>query len=180
MELDEKRFKELMHRQRDLIWRVCSSYRLSAAWTTEDAFHEVLCDLWRGFGTFDRRSSESTWVYRVAVNTMNSLARKMGNRAESERPASWIVGPSQSDAGEANKPTAPPLDGHDHVYRDDDYRDLVELIEATPEPDRTIIKAHVQGYGYKEISKITGLSIAAVSMRLTRALRKLRKLYNQK
>ncbi len=40
--------------------------------------------------------------------------------------------------------------------------------------------AHAQGYGYKDIAKITGLSIAAVSMRLTRALRKLRKLYNQK
>ena len=157
MELDEKRFKELVHRQRDLIWRVCSSYRLSAAWTTEDALHEVLCDLWRGFGTFDRRSSESTWVYRIATNTMNSLTRKMGNQ-----------------------PTAPPPEGHDPGYRDDDYRDLVELIEATPEPDRTIIKAHAQGYGYKDIAKITGLSIAAVSMRLTRALRKLRKLYNQK
>lgn len=158
MELDEKTFKELIHRQRDLIWRVCSSYRLSAAWTTEDAFHEVLCDLWRGYSTFDRRSSESTWVYRVAVNTMNSLARKMGNQ-----------------------PTAPPpSETKEQGYRDDDYRDLVELIEATPEPDRTIIRVHVQGYGYKDIAKITGLSIAAVSMRLTRALRKLRKLYNQK
>ena len=156
MELDEKRFKDLIHRQRDLIWRVCSSYRLSAAWTTEDAFHEVLCDLWRGFGTFDRRSSESTWVYRIATNTMNSLTRKMGNQ-----------------------PTAPPPEGRDPGYRDDDYRDLVELIEATPEPDRTIIKAHAQGYGYKEIAKITGLSIAAVSMRLTRALRKLRKMYGE-
>ena len=153
MESDEKTFKDLIHRQRDLIWRVCSSYRLGAAWTTEDAFHEVLCDLWRGFGTFNRRSSESTWVYRVAVNTMNSLARKMGNQAESERP-----------------------EGQDPGYHDD-YRDLVELIEATSEPDRTIIKAHAQGYGYKEIAKITGLSIAAVSMRLTRTLRKLRKMY---
>lgn len=131
---------------------MCSSYRLGAAWTTEDDFHEVLCDLWRGFGTFDRRSFESTWVYRIATNTMNSLARKMGNQ-----------------------PTAPPPVGHDPGYRD-----LVELIEATPEPDRTIIKAHSQGYGYMEIAKITGLSIAAVSMRLTRALRKLCKLYNQK
>lgn len=157
MELDEKTFKELIHRQRDLIWRVCSSYRMSAAWTTEDAFHEVLCDLWRGIGTFDQRSSESTWVYRIATNTMNSLARKMGNQ-----------------------PTAPPPEGHDPGYRNDDYRDLVELIETTPEPDRTIIKAHAKGYGYKDIAKITGLSIAAVSMRLTRALRKLRKLYNQK
>ena len=156
MELDEKRFKELVHRQRDLIWRVCSSYRLGAAWTTEDAFHEVLCDLWRGFGTFDRRSNESTWVYRIATNTMNSLARKKGNQ-----------------------PTAPPPEGHDPGYRDDDYRDLVELIEATPEPDRTIIQAHSQGYGYKEIAEITGLSIAAVSMRLTRALRKLRKMYGE-
>lgn len=157
MELDEKTFKDLIHRQRDVIWQVCSSYRLSAAWMTDDAFHEVLCDLWRGYATFDRRSSESTWVYRVAVNTMNSLARKMGNR-----------------------PTAPPQEGHDPGFRDDDYRDLVELIDATPEPDRTIIKAHAQGYSYKEMAQITGLSIAAVSMRLTRALRKLRKLYNQK
>ena len=157
MEHDEKRFRELIHRQRDLIWRVCSSYKLSAAWTTEDAFHEVLCDLWQGYGTFDRRSSESTWVYRVAVNTMNSLARKKGNQ-----------------------PTALPPERNDPSYRDDDYRDLVELIEAMPEPDRTIVKAHVQGFGYKEVSGITGLSIAAVSMRLSRALRKLRKLYNQK
>lgn len=157
MEHDEKRFRELIHRQRDLIWRVCSSYKLSAAWTTEDSFHEVLCDLWQGYGAFDRRSSESTWVYRVAVNTMNSLARKKGNQ-----------------------PIALPPEWHDPSYRDDDYRDLVELIEAMPEPDRTIVKAHVQGFGYKEVSDITGLSIAAVSMRLSRALHKLRKLYNQK
>lgn len=157
MEHDEKRFRELIHRQRDLIWRVCSSYKLSAAWTTEDSFHEVLCDLWQGYGTFDRRSLESTWVYRVAENTMNSLARKRGNQ-----------------------PTAPPSERHDPGYRDDAYRDLVELIEAMPEPDRTIVKAHVQGFVYKEVADITGLSIAAVSMRLSRALRKLRKLYNQK
>ena len=156
MDSDEKYFRDLIHRHRDLIWRICSSYRLSAAWTTEDAFHEVLCNLWRGYKSFDRRSSESTWVYRVAVNTMNSVARKKGNQ-----------------------PSPPPSDLEDQGYRYDDYRDLVELIEATPEPDRTIIKTHVQGYSYAEIAKITGLSVAAVSVRMTRALRKLRKQYNQ-
>lgn len=157
MEVDEKTFRDLIHRQRDLIWRVCCSYRLSAAWTTEDVFHEVLCDLWRGYGEFDGRSNESTWVYRVATNTVISLARKRSNQPTMPAPASY--NPS---------------------YRDDDYRDLVELIEATPEPNQTIIKAHVQGYGYKEIAQITGLSVAAVSMRLTRTLRKLRKQYNHK
>ena len=156
MKTDEQLFKEIVRRQRDLIWRVCSSYRLSAAWTTEDAFHEVLCNLWRGLGSFDGRSSERTWVFRVATNTMISLARKS-----------------------SNQPTAPAPEGHDPGFRDDDYRDMVALIEATPEPDRTIIKAHTQGFGYKDIANITGLTVAAVSMRLTRALRKLRKQYNR-
>lgn len=156
MELDEKTFKELIHRHRDLIWSICSSYRLSAAWTTEDAFHEVLCDLWRGLGSFDKRSSERTWIFRVATNTMISLTRKT-----------------------SNQPTTQEADYREPSYKDEDYRDLVEMIEATTEPDRTIIKAHAQGFSYAEIAKITGLTVAAVSMRLIRALRKLRKQFNQ-
>lgn len=156
MEQDERLFSSIIHRHRDLIWSICSSYRLSAAWTIEDAFHEVLCDLWRGFGSFDRRSSERTWIFRVATNTMISLTRKI-----------------------SNQPTIQVADYREPSYKDDDYRDLVGLIEATPEPDRTIIKAHAQGFSYAEIAKITNLSVAAVSMRLTRALRKLRKQYTQ-
>lgn len=156
MELDERTFRELIHRHRDLIWSICKSYHLSAAWTTEDAFHEVLCDLWRGWESFDRRSSERTWIFRVATNTMISLTRKS-----------------------ANQLTAQTADYQEPSYKDDDYRDLVEMIEATTEPDRTIIKAHAQGFSYAEIAKITGLTVAAVSMRLTRALRKLRKQFIQ-
>lgn len=155
MEPNERTFKELIHRNRDLIWSICNSYRLSAAWTTDDAFHEVLCDLWRGYSTFDRRSSERTWVFRVATNTMISLTRKI-----------------------SNQPTADAVGHYEPSYNDDAYRDLAELIEATPEPDRTIIKAHAQGFSYAEIAKVTGLTVAAVSMRLTRALRKLRKQFN--
>ena len=157
MEVDERTFKELIHRHRDMIWSICKSYRLSAAWTTEDAFHEVLCDIWRGLGSFDKRSSERTWIYRVATNTMISLTRKA-----------------------SNKPTVQPDTNQEPSYNDEDYRDLVELINATTEPDRTIIKARVQGFSYAEIANITGLTIGAVSMRLSRALRKIRKQYNQK
>ena len=156
MEVDEKEFMDIVCRHRDMIWRICGTFRLSPAWTTEDAFHEVLCDLWKGFGHFGRNCSERTWIFRVATNTMISLSRKT-----------------------SNQPTAPPPERYDPGYRDDDFRDLVTLIEATPEPDRTIVKAHAQGFGYKEIADITGLTVAAVSMRLTRALRKLRKQYNQ-
>ena len=106
---------------------------------------------------------------------MNSLLRKKGNQPVSEQPTSWIAGQSRHDGSDL---LLPPL--RERSYCDDGYRGLVELIEAAPEPDRTIIMAHVQGYSYAEIASITGLTRAAVSMRLTRTLRKIRKQYYQR
>ena len=156
-ETNEKRFRELIGRQRDLIWGLCRTYRLGAAWETKDAFHEVLCALWQGYGSFDGRSAERTWVYRVTVNTLNSLLRHRGNQ-----PAPSL--PSDYDRGSGD------------VSR---YNELVELIEQLSEPDYTIVRAYAEGYGYGEIARITGLSVGAVSMRLARARRRLRKQYNR-
>ena len=74
-----KKFDALVKRHRDLIWHVCADYSLSAAWEVQDAVQEVLCVLWRDFETFSGRSSERTWVYRVASNTMISLKRRQNN-----------------------------------------------------------------------------------------------------
>lgn len=162
MEVTESAFKELVYRHRDLIWRICSSYRLNAAWSTEDAFQEVLCVLWKGFAQFDGRSTERTWIFRVATNTMISLQRKTGNR-----PSPLLSDlSSQFDLPEPSEPA----DNHKHLY---------DLIEATSEPDRTIIKAHLQGFSYAETAKATGLSVGAVSIRLSRALRRIKKQYEQ-
>lgn len=157
METTERQFIELVRRHRDLIWQVCRSFKLSPAWQPEDAFHEVLCVLWQGYSGFDRRSSERTWIYRVAVNTMITLYRKT-----------------------ANKPVPQPEQLPETSYEDAAFLELAQLIDLLPEPDRTIVTAHAQGYSYAEISQITGLSVGAVGMRLSRALRKLRKQYNQK
>ena len=152
MQPDEKTFRDLVHRHRDMIWRLCRTYRLGAAWETEDAFHEVLCALWQGMDSYAGRSSEQTWVYRVATNTLISLTRRISNQPSAPPPEQW--NPSGSDEG---------------------LHDLVQLIETLPEPDYTIVRAHAEGFNYKEIAKITKLSAGAVGMRLTRALHKLRK-----
>ena len=156
MQPDEKAFRDLIHRHSDMLWRLCRTYRLGAAWEPEDAFHEVLCALWQGMDSFDGRSSEQTWVYRVANNTLVSLARRIGNQPSALPPEGWE--PTGSDEG---------------------LRDLMQLVETLPEPDYTIVRAHAEGFNYKEIAKITKLSVGAVAMRLMRSLRRLRKMYDQ-
>lgn len=151
---DEEAFRALVQRHRDLIWSVCSSYRLSAAWEVEDAFHEVLCDLWLDFRKFRGNSSERTWVFRVATNTMISLKRRISNQPT---------------------PEAPPVDRA--APSNENYQYLLQLIDSLDEPDGRIVRAHWYGFGYSEIARMTGLSVAAVSMRLTRAKRRIKKMY---
>lgn len=122
---------------------------------------EVLISLWRSFGTFEGRSSEKTWVWRVATNTMLMLRRK------SERT---LVTSSMEDSLE-NVP--------DSSANDDSLRQLSQLIDALPEKDAIAIRATLDGFSYKEIADMTGSSVGAVSMRIARAKRKLKLMYHE-
>lgn len=153
---DDNGFMEMVERQRDLIWHVCSDYSLSAAWTVEDAFQEVLVTLWRDWRRYEGRSLERTWVYRVATNVMLGLKRKMGNRPQPEEP---LVDEAVED--------------------DSNYQYLMQLIDTLPVVDATIVKAHLDGFSYAETAKVVNLSVTAVAMRLSRARHKLKERYEK-
>ncbi|MBP5572946.1 MAG: RNA polymerase sigma factor [Bacteroidales bacterium] len=69
-------FNALVLRHKAMLWHICSDYNIGKAWKTEDCLQEVLISLWRSYGSFEKRSSEKTWVWRVATNTMLMLRRK--------------------------------------------------------------------------------------------------------
>ena len=156
----EVSFRELLDRQRDMIWHVCQSYSLSAAWETEDAFQEVLCVLWRDLETFDGRSSERTWVYRVATNTLLMLKRKAINKP-------------QVSVGVQNMENPPAHDG------DEAYRLLLQMVGSLEERDEQIVMAHLHGFSQQEIAQMTGLSIPTVACRMAKAKKWLKKQYNE-
>lgn len=47
-----------------------------------DLCQEILLQMWRGLDGFEGRSSSSTWVYRVALNTALTFRRRNGRRIE--------------------------------------------------------------------------------------------------
>ena len=77
-------FNALVLRHKAMIWHICSDYNLGKAWKTEDCIQEVLISLWRSYGSFEERSSEKTWVWRVATNTMLMLKRKEDRSPQTE------------------------------------------------------------------------------------------------
>lgn len=155
----EAAFNAMVARHRDMIWHVCSDYSLSAAFEVEDGVQEVLCALWRCFDSFEGRSSERTWVYKVATNAMLMLYRKAGNRPS----------PLQQAEGHES-PTVPD---------DENYRFLLQLIDQLDPSERQVLRAHLDGFSNNEISSITGLSLATIGRRLASAKKRLRKEYEQ-
>ena len=154
-------FNALVLRHKAMLWHVCSDYNLGKAWNTEDCMQEVMANLWRSFDTFEGRSSEKTWVWRVATNTMLMLQRKCNRDLSTE---------SLDDNNDSDMPDEQPDEGQ---------QQLQQLIEALPEENATAIRAFLDGFSYKEIADMTGSSVGAVAMRIARTKRRLKQLYEE-
>ena len=61
----ERDFEQLVERQRQTIYSVCYLFA-DERQQADDLFQETLIRLWQGFDTFEGRSTEKTWVYRIA------------------------------------------------------------------------------------------------------------------
>ena len=152
-------FNELVLRNKTMLWHICSDYSLGLAWDTEDCLQEVLVNLWRDFDKFEGRSSEKTWVYRVATNTMLMLRRKDIRSPKMEAIA----------AENENMTAQDPVD--------ENYQQLQQLIDALPEENGVVIRAFLDGFSYKEIAQMTNSTVGAVAMRIARTKHKLRQMY---
>ena len=154
-------FNALILRHKAMIWHICSDYILGSAWNTEDCVQEVIINLWRSYKSFEGRSTEKTWVWRVATNTMLMLQRKDVRSPQTE----------SIDAESVEK--------KDDSSDNDSYQQLQQLIEALPEESGVIIRAFLDGFSYKEIAEMTDSSVGAVAMRIARLKRRLRIMYDR-
>ena len=154
-------FNALVLRHKAMLWHICSDYNIGKAWKTEDCMQEVLISLWRSFGSFEKRSSEKTWVWRVATNTMLMLRRK-------------DVRSPQTDSIDTVR-----LDEKNDDSNDEQYKQLQQLINMLPEENGVVIRAFLDGFSYKEIADMTGSSVGSVAMRIARTKRKLKQMYDQ-
>ena len=161
IETTHAEFNTLILRHKAMIWHICSDYRLGNAWNTEDCVQEVIINLWRSFNSFEGRSSEKTWVWRVATNIMLMLQRK-------------DVRSPQTESIETDN-----VDKKDEESGNDSYQQLQQLIEALPEESSVIIRAFLDGFSYKEIAEMTNSSVGAIAMRIARLKRKLRIMYER-
>lgn len=153
-------FIRLLITQQKLIHGLVGLY-FSLAEDRKDLFQEIVLQLWKAYPSFKGESKVSTWIYRIALNTVFTRIRKerAGPKSESLSEKNWEI------------PNPQELDGLDEATHA-----LYQAIRQLGELDRAIIMLYLDEHSYQEIATVLELSKTNVSTRINRIKIKLEKL----
>lgn len=165
---DEEAFAELFQSHKKRVYSVCLLMTKDVA-EAEDLTQEAFLQVFRTVGSFRGESAFSTWLYRVAVNTvlMKMRRRKTPPIVSLDEPVSSELPSLRRDVGTAD------LQLNGAVDRITLRRAMQEL----PEGCRQIFALHeVEGYQHHEIAKMLDCSIGNSKSQLHKAKLKMRDL----
>lgn len=163
---DDRAFDTLVARYERRVYGICYRYFGDAA-DAEDAMQDTFVTLLRRAQTYSGSAAFSTWLYRVATNACNDLARK-----RSRRPRTV---PLAGDADDGDTPAVAEPAGDAHAVEDVlANRELgMELTAALSELDaeqrEAVVLHDMYGVPYHEIAARTDVAVGTVKSRIHRA-----------
>lgn len=157
-ELDKQKFVDLVYDNINIIRKICAIYSNR---NYEDLQQDIIYQLWKSYPSFKEKSKFQTWMYRVALNTV-----LLGERKKKIQLTEWNEN----------------IENQRSEFEDDISEQVTLLyrhISNLNDVDKAITFLYLENCSYEEISKITGLKVNNVSVRLVRIKEKLRKMFDQ-
>lgn len=152
MEDKELQFTRMVKEQKNTIYTVCMMFGDDVP--VDDLVQETIINLWKGYDSFEGRSSIYTWVWRVAMNTCISATGKEKRRSKGKTSLE-LLNLSDKDIADVPKDDKQIRLLHDRIHRLGVF-------------DRAIILLWLEELSYDEIGEIVGISPSNVSVRLVR------------
>ena len=124
----------------------------------QDAYQDIVLQLWKSFDSYQGKSKRSTWIYSVSLNTLLTKVRK-------------------DKKAVATEPIVP---SHLHMTQPmaDDHVELLSMIlQSLNDLDKAIVVLYLEGYGNKEMAKMLKITPSHVSTRLNRVKSQLKSKY---
>jgi RNA polymerase sigma-70 factor (ECF subfamily) len=153
---DKNRFVKLVHDNQAIIHKICHVYCNNED-DKQDLYQEITLQLWKSFPGFLGKSSFSTWMFRIALNTAITMTKKMKFFEDIE----------------ANPEVFKTYDFESDTERNDDIRLFYNAINQLNKIEKAIILLWLEEKSYGEIADITGLTVKNVSVKLVRVKNKL-------
>lgn len=156
----ELRFRQWLGEHTGLLVKVVRSFAEGPA-DQDDLFQEILLQVWSSLPNFREDSKPTTWLYRVAFNT--ALAWKRGEKKHRRRYRSVSI----SDVA------APSVASAEAEQNNRIVNQLYAAIRALPPAKRALVVLYLDGFSYREIAEVVGISESNVGVSLNRIKKEL-------
>jgi RNA polymerase sigma-70 factor, ECF subfamily len=144
--------------------RICRVYARDDD-ARKDLHQEILFQLWRSLPSFAGAASPDTWLYRVALNTALTHARRHPARRETPLDGNVL------DAAESERA----IDVAASVDDDDRLARLHEAIDRLGVVDKMLVTMYLDERSYREMADVLGISESNVGVKLHRVKKALAK-----
>jgi RNA polymerase sigma-70 factor (ECF subfamily) len=156
-ETPESLFKSWLNQHGGAVLKVARAYTLNAE-DCQDLVQEILLQIWRSLPGFEGRSSPSTWIYQVALNTALGWHRKERRRQVRQQPILELEEPSGAGP-----------DGTQQAVHRELVEKLYEAIRQLPKTDAALVLLFLDDLSYRQIAEVLGISESHVGVKLNRA-----------
>lgn len=159
-------FQLLVERYQDRIFALARHYTKSAV-EVEDIAQDTFLKVYRRLDTFQRQSSFSTWLYRIAVNTALDFLKRSGRSpVQAVEDPELTAAPIRAQAGSGVTIASPDV----NLRREELAHITQRVLGELPEIFRTVlVLREFEDLSYQEMAEVLGISIGTVESRLFRA-----------
>ena len=148
-------FDDWLSQHKAVIFKIVRVYAFTVM-DQDDLFQEIIIQVWHSIPAFRREASVITWLYRVSLNTAIKWTKKERKHYQSEA-----------------------LDGVQHILQegkkqtDERLTWLYEEIYKLDEIDRSITLLLLDGFSYKEMAGILGITESNIGVKINRIKKQL-------
>lgn len=153
----DQRIAEFLASHHAIAWKIARSFSRDGA-DCDDLFQEIYISIWTAYDRIPDSVSETTYLYRVALNRAISWRRKQ---------QSYLGHLQAYLLGNPSPEVSPELGQQDQTEQ------LYAAIRQLSETDRSLILLYLDEVGYPEMAEILGVAQATVRKRVSRVKQRL-------
>lgn len=151
-------FEEWLEKHKGLLFKIIRSYATDPQ-NQDDLFQDICLQIYRSIPNFEARSAVSTWLYRISLNTAIKWSTKENRHHLNNQHIELVANVLE--------------DTHDPLHNRLQW--LYSEIHKLDEVDRSLTLLLLEGYSYKEIADIIGISANHIGVKLHRIKKNLTK-----
>jgi RNA polymerase sigma-70 factor (ECF subfamily) len=143
--------EDWLSRYRGLVFKIVRSYAFTVM-DREDLFQEITMQVWKSIPAFRSECAVTTWLYRISLNTAIRFSQKQRKRSANTTDIESVQHILEDNP----------------VAHDDRLSWLYDEIGKLDEIDRSITLLMLDGFSYKEMAGIVGITESNIGVKINR------------